>query len=73
MYISLPHFLHASPDVSEPIEGLHPNEDEHRTYLDVEPVSHSLIDEISFILLDSFTHIKDMIQECIYIFYFRNA
>ena len=47
VYISLPHFLHASPDVSEPIEGLHPNEDEHRTYLDVEPVSHSLIDEFS--------------------------
>nr|BAE31585.1 unnamed protein product [Mus musculus] len=39
VYISLPHFLHASPDVSEPIEGLHPNEDEHRTYLDVEPIT----------------------------------
>lgn len=38
-YISLPHFLHASPDVSEPIEGLHPNEEEHRTYLDVEPIT----------------------------------
>ncbi|KFO37561.1 Platelet glycoprotein 4 [Fukomys damarensis] len=37
VYISLPHFLHASPDVSEPIEGLNPNEEEHRTYLDVEP------------------------------------
>ncbi|CAO2617186.1 Platelet glycoprotein 4 [Lemmus lemmus] len=37
VYISLPHFLHASPDISEPIEGLNPNEDEHRTYLDVEP------------------------------------
>lgn len=39
VYIPLPHFLHASPDVSEPIEGLHPNEDEHRTYLDVEPIT----------------------------------
>lgn len=39
VYISLPHFLHASPDVSEPIEGLSPNEDEHRTYLDVEPIT----------------------------------
>nr|BAE29735.1 unnamed protein product [Mus musculus] len=39
VYISLPHFLHASPDVSEPIEGLHPNEDEHRTYLDVKPIT----------------------------------
>lgn len=39
VYISLPHFLHASPDVSEPIEGLNPNEDEHSTYLDVEPIT----------------------------------
>ncbi|XP_020840135.1 platelet glycoprotein 4 [Phascolarctos cinereus] len=39
VYISLPHFLHASPDVPEPIDGLNPNEEEHRTYLDVEPVT----------------------------------
>lgn len=39
VYISLPHFLHASPDISEPIEGLNPNEEEHRTYLDVEPIT----------------------------------
>uniref|UniRef100_A0ABI7Y0L4 Platelet glycoprotein 4 n=1 Tax=Felis catus TaxID=9685 RepID=A0ABI7Y0L4_FELCA len=39
VYISLPHFLHASPDIAEPIEGLTPNEDEHSTYLDVEPIT----------------------------------
>ncbi|XP_005377255.1 PREDICTED: platelet glycoprotein 4 [Chinchilla lanigera] len=39
VYISLPHFLHASPDISEPIEGLSPNEEEHKTYLDVEPIT----------------------------------
>uniref|UniRef100_A0A8C8YI04 Platelet glycoprotein 4 n=1 Tax=Prolemur simus TaxID=1328070 RepID=A0A8C8YI04_PROSS len=39
VYISRPHFLHASPDVSEPIEGLNPNEEEHGTYLDVEPIT----------------------------------
>ncbi|KAM9650958.1 platelet glycoprotein 4 isoform 1-T4 [Trichechus inunguis] len=39
VYISLPHFLYASSDVMEPIEGLHPNEEEHRTYLDVEPTT----------------------------------
>uniref|UniRef100_A0A2K5C2D6 Platelet glycoprotein 4 n=1 Tax=Aotus nancymaae TaxID=37293 RepID=A0A2K5C2D6_AOTNA len=39
VYISLPHFLHASPDVSEPIDGLNPNEEEHRTYLDIEPIT----------------------------------
>uniref|UniRef100_A0A673SP31 Platelet glycoprotein 4 n=1 Tax=Suricata suricatta TaxID=37032 RepID=A0A673SP31_SURSU len=39
VYISLPHFLHASPDIAEPIEGLNPNEDEHSTYLDVEPIT----------------------------------
>ncbi|XP_038597049.1 platelet glycoprotein 4 [Tachyglossus aculeatus] len=39
VYISLPHFLHASPDVSEPLEGLNPNQEEHQTYLDVEPIT----------------------------------
>uniref|UniRef100_A0A8C8YFW3 Platelet glycoprotein 4 n=1 Tax=Prolemur simus TaxID=1328070 RepID=A0A8C8YFW3_PROSS len=43
VYISRPHFLHASPDVSEPIEGLNPNEEEHGTYLDVEPVIYIYI------------------------------
>uniref|UniRef100_A0A8C9E902 Platelet glycoprotein 4 n=1 Tax=Phocoena sinus TaxID=42100 RepID=A0A8C9E902_PHOSS len=38
VYISLPHFLHASPEIAEPVEGLSPNEEEHSTYLDVEPV-----------------------------------
>ncbi|XP_068828641.1 platelet glycoprotein 4-like [Capricornis sumatraensis] len=39
VYISLPHFLHASPEIAEPVEGLSPNEEEHSTYLDVEPVT----------------------------------
>lgn len=39
VYISLPHFLYASPEVSSTIEGLNPNEEEHRTYLDVEPTT----------------------------------
>ncbi|XP_019796071.1 platelet glycoprotein 4 [Tursiops truncatus] len=39
VYISLPHFLYASPDISQPIEGLSPNEEEHSTYLDVEPIT----------------------------------
>lgn len=43
MYISLPHFLHGSPELSELIEGLSPNEEEHSTYLDVEPVSKYVI------------------------------
>ena len=43
MYISLPHFLYASPETSQPIEGLSPNEEEHSTYLDVEPVSKYII------------------------------
>lgn len=37
--ISLPHFLHASPEVSENIVGLNPVEEEHSTYLDVEPIT----------------------------------
>ncbi|XP_070326008.1 platelet glycoprotein 4-like isoform X1 [Odocoileus virginianus] len=39
VYISLPHFLHASPEITETIEGLSPNEEEHSTYLDVEPIT----------------------------------
>lgn len=37
--ISLPHFLHASSEIRETIEGLSANEEEHRTYLDVEPIT----------------------------------
>lgn len=44
MYISLPHFLHASPEIAETVEGLNANEEEHKTYLDVEPVSKYIID-----------------------------
>lgn len=50
MFISLPHFLHASPEIAENIEGLNPNEEEHSTYLDVEPVSKYTIDLICLIL-----------------------
>lgn len=39
VYISLPHFLYASSDVSSNVEGLHPVEEEHRTYIDVEPIT----------------------------------
>lgn len=39
MFISLPHFLHASPEIAGNIEGLNPNEEEHSTYLDVEPIT----------------------------------
>ncbi|XP_024414805.1 platelet glycoprotein 4 [Desmodus rotundus] len=37
--ISLPHFLHASPEITENIVGLQSNEEEHSTYLDVEPIT----------------------------------
>ncbi|KAJ6666362.1 hypothetical protein lerEdw1_000635 [Lerista edwardsae] len=37
--ITLPHFLYASPEIYEGIEGLHPNLQEHMTYLDVEPTT----------------------------------
>ncbi|XP_003130275.3 platelet glycoprotein 4-like [Sus scrofa] len=39
VYISLPHFLHASPEIAKTIEGLNPNQEEHSTYLDVEPIT----------------------------------
>ncbi|XP_005526083.1 PREDICTED: platelet glycoprotein 4 [Pseudopodoces humilis] len=39
VYISLPHFLHASKSILDNVEGLSPNEKEHETYLDIEPVT----------------------------------
>lgn len=41
VYISLPHFLHASESILHNVEGLSPDEKEHETYLDIEPVSPS--------------------------------
>lgn len=37
--ISLPHFLHASREILESIVGLNPVEEEHSTFLDVEPIT----------------------------------
>ncbi|XP_071358069.1 platelet glycoprotein 4 [Trachinotus anak] len=39
IYISLPHFLHGSPYLREAVLGLHPSEEHHRTFLDVEPTT----------------------------------
>ncbi|NXW00824.1 CD36 protein, partial [Fregetta grallaria] len=38
VFISLPHFLYASDSILHDVEGLSPNEKEHDTFLDVEPV-----------------------------------
>lgn len=39
VYISLPHFLHASPSLRENVLGLNPNEEHHKTFLEVEPTT----------------------------------
>ncbi|XP_061617640.1 platelet glycoprotein 4 [Phyllopteryx taeniolatus] len=39
IYISLPHFLYGSPSLQEAIRGLDANEEHHKTYLDVEPIT----------------------------------
>ncbi|XP_051547208.1 platelet glycoprotein 4-like isoform X2 [Myxocyprinus asiaticus] len=39
VYISLPHFLYASEDVLQGVEGLSPNFDEHSIFMDVEPIT----------------------------------
>ncbi|NWW71688.1 CD36 protein, partial [Climacteris rufus] len=39
VYISLPHFLHASEAILNGVEGLSPNEEEHETFLDIEPIT----------------------------------
>ncbi|KAJ8245326.1 hypothetical protein GJAV_G00269590 [Gymnothorax javanicus] len=39
VYISLPHFLHGSEFLTQEMIGLNPIEEEHMTYLDVEPIT----------------------------------
>ncbi|NWS65805.1 CD36 protein, partial [Crotophaga sulcirostris] len=39
VFISLPHFLHASDSILNGVEGLNPNQEEHETFLDVEPIT----------------------------------
>ncbi|XP_010890889.3 platelet glycoprotein 4 [Esox lucius] len=39
VYISLPHFLHGSPNLVDAIQGLRPNDEQHFTFLDVEPTT----------------------------------
>ncbi|NXW58885.1 CD36 protein, partial [Eurystomus gularis] len=39
VFISLPHFLHASDSILHDVEGLSPNEKEHETFLDIEPIT----------------------------------
>ncbi|XP_010185568.1 PREDICTED: platelet glycoprotein 4 isoform X2 [Mesitornis unicolor] len=39
VFISLPHFLHASKVILDEVEGLSPNEEEHETFLDIEPIT----------------------------------
>ncbi|XP_032895706.1 platelet glycoprotein 4 isoform X1 [Amblyraja radiata] len=39
IYISLPHFLYASDEIVNSINGMRPNKEEHETFLDVEPVT----------------------------------
>ncbi|KFP75999.1 Platelet glycoprotein 4, partial [Acanthisitta chloris] len=39
VFISLPHFLHASESILHDVEGLSPNEKEHETFLDIEPIT----------------------------------
>ncbi|KAG8439980.1 hypothetical protein GDO86_005955 [Hymenochirus boettgeri] len=39
VYLSLPHFLHASEFILKSVNGLSPNEEEHQTFIDVEPIT----------------------------------
>lgn len=46
MHVSLPHFLHADPEIADAVKDLNPNEDEHVTCLDVAPfLSYSFQEE----------------------------
>uniref|UniRef100_UPI00359009B7 platelet glycoprotein 4 n=1 Tax=Myxine glutinosa TaxID=7769 RepID=UPI00359009B7 len=39
MFMSLPHFLFADEEYRRDVEGMHPNFEEHKTHLDIEPLS----------------------------------
>ncbi|XP_068129727.1 platelet glycoprotein 4-like [Hyperolius riggenbachi] len=39
IYISLPHFMHASDFIMDMVDGLSPNKEEHETFVDVEPIT----------------------------------
>ncbi|KAM3832488.1 LOW QUALITY PROTEIN: platelet glycoprotein 4-like [Vipera latastei] len=39
VYITLPHFLHASKEFFQFVEGLKPDVEEHKTFLDIEPLT----------------------------------
>uniref|UniRef100_A0AAQ5Y8G5 Platelet glycoprotein 4 n=1 Tax=Amphiprion ocellaris TaxID=80972 RepID=A0AAQ5Y8G5_AMPOC len=39
IFISLPHFLHGSPSLREDVLGLDPDEEHHKTFFDVEPLT----------------------------------
>lgn len=43
IFISLPHFLQGSEYLREVVLGLHPDEEHHKTFLDVEPVWTNVI------------------------------
>lgn len=62
MILSLPHLLHATPEIAETVEGLNPNEEEHKTYLDVEPVSKYIIYLTCLILFFKRMKLKEKIN-----------
>uniref|UniRef100_A0A8C6Y5B0 Platelet glycoprotein 4 n=1 Tax=Naja naja TaxID=35670 RepID=A0A8C6Y5B0_NAJNA len=39
VYITLPHFLHANEQLFHHVEGMKPVEEEHKSFLDVEPIT----------------------------------
>ncbi|XP_069084779.1 platelet glycoprotein 4 isoform X1 [Pleurodeles waltl] len=39
IYLSLPHFLYVSDYISQTVDGLQPNKEEHETFIDVEPTT----------------------------------
>ena len=39
MAVSFPHFLFGDPKYVKAVDGISPNEEEHNTFIDLEPVS----------------------------------
>uniref|UniRef100_A0A8C6Y7Q2 Platelet glycoprotein 4 n=1 Tax=Naja naja TaxID=35670 RepID=A0A8C6Y7Q2_NAJNA len=51
VYITLPHFLHANEQLFHHVEGMKPVEEEHKSFLDVEPVSDCKLNSYAFKVL----------------------
>src|SRR5258705_13557820 len=42
MFLSNPHFLDGDPSLMDAVEGMHPDQERHRGFMDIEPVRYGV-------------------------------